>query len=132
MSADVLTASLLRIAVEDLTAVRLLAPSNNRNAVYLLEQAAEKIIRAVLTHEGTHAGTGHHLDEMVDRLSDANPLKATLRAIEHLGAYATSYRYPTSTGRIRTPPSPAELTAHTTKVEEILRTVALQLGVTLP
>lgn len=131
MSVDRLAASLLMIATEDLAAVRLLAPTNNRNAVYLLEQAAEKIIRAVLTHSGTHAGISHHLDEMVDRIADTNPLKPALRSIEHLGAYATSYRYPTSTGRVRTPPSTDELAANIATVERVLRTAANHLGVTL-
>ena len=131
MSVDRLTASLILIATEDLSAVKLLAPSNNRNAVYLLEQAAEKIIRAVLTHDGTHAGISHHLDEMIDRVSDANPLKPALRTVEHLGAYATSYRYPTSAGRVRNPPSAEELAANVATVERVLRAVAHHLGVNL-
>ncbi len=44
----------------------------NRNAIYLCEQAAEKIIRAVLTSEKIHAGVRHQLDEMVNLLPDAN------------------------------------------------------------
>ena len=47
MSVELLIANLLRIASEDLEGARLLAASNNRNAVYLCEQAAEKVIRAV-------------------------------------------------------------------------------------
>jgi HEPN domain-containing protein len=47
MSAEVLIASYLRIAREDLAGARQLASSGNRNAMYLCSQAAEKIIRAV-------------------------------------------------------------------------------------
>lgn len=36
---------------------------------------------------------------MVDLVPDDNPIKAALRSIEHLAAYATSYRYPSPTGR---------------------------------
>jgi len=67
---------------------RLLAGPGNRNAIYLCEQAAEKVIRAVLTSEATHAGIEHQLQEMVDLVPDANPLKALLRDIEYLTAYA--------------------------------------------
>jgi len=42
MSAELLIANLLRVASEDLEGARLLAASNNRNAVYLCEQAAER------------------------------------------------------------------------------------------
>jgi HEPN domain-containing protein len=106
MSAERLIANLLRVAHEDLDAARLLASAANRNAIYLCEQAAEKIIRAVLTSEGIHAGIKHHLDEMVALVPDTNPLKPALRSIEYLAAYATAYRYPTAEGRIKPSPSP--------------------------
>lgn len=92
MSAELLIANLLRVAREDLDGAKMLAAARNRNAIYLCEQAAEKVIRAVLTSEGLHAGIKHHLDAMVDQVPDANPLKDLLRAAEPLAAYATSYR----------------------------------------
>jgi len=49
-------ANLLRIAREDLEGARLLNTQRNRNAIYLCEQAAEKIIRAVLTSEKREKG----------------------------------------------------------------------------
>jgi len=112
MSAELLIANLLRVANEDLEGARLLAASNNRNAVYLCEQAAEKVIRAVVTSEGKHAGIKPELAEMVDLIPDENPLKHHLRRIEHLSQYATAYRYPVSsskTKRIPRPPSASEL-----------------------
>lgn len=107
MSVELLIANLLRIAHEDLEGARVLAASHNRNAVYLCEQAAEKIIRAVVTSEGKHAGIKHELAEMVDLVPDENPLKPQLRKIEHLSQYATAYRYPVSSSRTkRIPRSP--------------------------
>jgi HEPN domain-containing protein len=70
MSADVLIASYLRIAREDLAGARQLASTGNRNAMYLCSQAAEKIIRAVLTSEGKNAGIKHQLDELVDMIPE--------------------------------------------------------------
>jgi HEPN domain-containing protein len=127
MSAELLIANLLRVANEDLAGARLLAASNNRNAVYLCEQAAEKVIRAVVTSEGKHAGIKHELAEMVDLIPDENPLKAHLRRIEHLSQYATAYRYPVSsskTKRIPRPPSASEL-------REALDATATALGRTV-
>lgn len=66
MSAERVVANLLRIAREDLDGARVLNTSGNRNAIYLCEQAAEKIIRAVLTSEKIHAGIRHRLEEMID------------------------------------------------------------------
>ena len=112
MSVERLIASFLRIANEDLAGARVLAKVTNRNAVYLCAQAAEKIIRAVVTSEGQHAGIKHELAEIVDLIPDANPMKPGLRAIEHLSRYATSFRYPISssaTKRIPAVPSAAEL-----------------------
>ena len=108
MSAELLIANLLRVANEDLEGARLLAASNNRNAVYLCEQAAEKVIRAVVTSEGKHAGIKHELAEMVDLIPDENPLKPALRAIEHLSQYATAYRYPVSSSRTKRIPRPPD------------------------
>jgi HEPN domain-containing protein len=108
MSVELLVANLLRIATEDLEGARLLASNNNRNAIYLCQQAAEKVVRAVVTSEGKHAGIKHELAEIVDLIPDENPLKPTLRAIEHLSQFATAYRYPVSSSKTkRIPRAPA-------------------------
>lgn len=101
MSAELLIANFLRIAAEDLEGARLLAAAHNRNAIYLCEQAAEKIIRAVVTSENKHAGIKQDLAEMVDLIEDDNPRKPSLRAIEHLSQYATAYRYPVTSSRAK-------------------------------
>ena len=121
MSADALViANYLRVASQDLDGARTLATTNNRNAIYLCEQAAEKIIRAVLTSEGKHGGIKHQLDLMVDDVPDTNPIKPLLRAIEYLAAFATTYRYPTPVGRIKDPPSAGELSGAIAKVDTAL------------
>jgi HEPN domain-containing protein len=57
MSAELVIAGYVRIAKQDLDGARLLNAGANRNAAYLCEQAAEKLIRAVLTSERTESGT---------------------------------------------------------------------------
>ncbi len=132
MSADALViANYLRVAHQDLDGARILAAKNNRNAVYLCEQAAEKIIRAVLTSEGKHAGIRHKLDEMVDLVPDANPLKPLLREVEHLAAYSTTYRYPTEVGRIKAAPLAADLAKDLTDVEGLLKEASARFKVDL-
>src|SRR5262249_27715529 len=98
MSAERFIANTLRIAAEDLRGARLLRSAHNRNAAYLCEQAAEKLIRAVLTSEGKRAGIGHNLGEFVDLVPDENPLKPRLRGPERLGANppTTATRRPTA------------------------------------
>lgn len=131
MSAELLIANLLRVAKEDLEGARLLERAGNRNAIYLCEQAAEKLIRAILTSEKKHAGIKHDLDAMVELLPDENPLKPALRAIEDLSAFATSYRYPTAAGRVVQAPKGQAFEERAAKVEFALREAAGRFGVDL-
>lgn len=128
MSVEALIANNLRIAREDLAGARLLAKAGNRNAAYLAEQAAEKIIRAVLTSEGIHGGIGHALSQMVALLPDENALKSQLALLAPLAAYATTYRYPTSS---RVPKAPAErdLAPHFENLERVLAQASQRFGV---
>ena len=73
MSAERVIANTLRLAQADLEAAKLLHAGKNRYAIYHCEQAAEKVIKAVLTSEGVHANIKHLLDEMVKQVPDANP-----------------------------------------------------------
>jgi HEPN domain-containing protein len=131
MGADVVIANFLRIASEDLQGAKILAAASNRNAVYLCEQAAEKIIRAVLTSEGQHAGIKHLLDDMVDTVPDVNPIKPLLEAIEHLAVFATTFRYPTPVGRIKATPPANELASYIADVETALTEAVKRFGVDL-
>lgn len=128
MSADRVIANNLRIAREDLAGARLLARVGNRNAASLCEQSAEKIIRAVLTSEGLHAGVGHALGQMVAQLPAENTFRSELAQLAPLAAFATSYRYPTSS-RVPAPPGEAELQAHLELVERLLSRASQQFGV---
>jgi HEPN domain-containing protein len=134
MSAEQLIANLLRIASEDLEGAKVLGHAGNRNAIYLCEQAAEKIIRAVVTAEGKHAGIKHDLAEIVDLIPNENPLKTDLRAVEHLAKYATAFRYPVSssrTKRILPAPTGAELVQAIDDTEVALAKAVAAFGVDL-
>lgn len=131
MSAELPVESLLRVAQEDLAGARALAAIGNRNAIYLAEQAAEKVIRAVLTAERKHAGISHRLSDMVDMVSAESPLLPALRAIQDLSAYATAYRYPSPAGRIPPSPDPARFEDFAQKVAFALTAAADQFGADL-
>lgn len=131
MSADRVIASYLRLAKEDLEDALVLEARGSRNAVYHLEQAAEKLTRAVLTSEGKHGGIGHQLHAMIAQIPDENPLKVSLRAIEHLAAYATTYRYPTPVGRVTGPPPPETFARDAKNVGAALDEAAMRFGVDL-
>ncbi len=129
---SILIASLVRIAREDLDGARLLASRNNRNAIYLCEQAAEKIIRAILTSEGVHAGIRHSLRQMVDEgVPDANPLKTQLAEIAVLEDYATAFRYPTPAGRVPAAPVGTKFAVLADKVAVILDEVVTRFDIDL-
>ena len=68
---------------------------------------------------------------MVDLIPDENPIKPLLRAIEPLAAYATTYRYPTSAGRIPATPSPERLKDWIDKVGKALDQAASRFAVAL-
>jgi HEPN domain-containing protein len=129
MSADLVIAGYVHIAKQDLDGARLLNREENRNAAYLCEQAAEKLIRAVLTSEGIQAGIRHELPDMVSKIPEANPVKPLLRAIEHLDAYATAYRYPSPRGRVKPAPSPAELDQDIANIDRALAEIAVRFQI---
>lgn len=66
---------------------------------------------------------------MVDAIPDANPLKPFLREIEHLGRFVTSFRYPTSEGKIA--PLPADISKSIEAVQRALDEAASRFGVDL-
>jgi HEPN domain-containing protein len=131
MSAEMLIASLVRIAKQDLDEAMILHTHKGRNAIYLCQQAAEKIIRAVLTAEGSYGGVGHNLEEMIDRIPDVNPLKLQLREIEKLTTYATTYRYPNRNDQIPKNPDDIKFLNLSQKVNALLSQTVTLFGVDL-
>ena len=104
-------AAFLDLAEQDVDAARTLAATNNRYAAYHCQQAIEKLVKAILLHRGIASGTEHRLDVLVDGLSDADPWKPKLRALEVYSPYATAFRYPTPGGRIVPAADPSQVIA---------------------
>ena len=68
---------------------------------------------------------------MVAKIADENPVKPLLRAIEHLDAYATAYRYPSPRGRVKTAPTPAEIDLDIVKIDAALVEIAARFAIDL-
>jgi HEPN domain-containing protein len=100
---------------------RLLEPPPNRLAAYHLEQAAEKLVKAVRLHRGLQATKEHNLVILIDALPAGDPWRERLEPFEPLSAFATTYRYPTPTKGWRNPgPSSEDLRETAKALEELL------------
>ena len=104
----------------ELAAFDALIAVGSRFSAFHLEQAAEKLIRAVriqrkLVNTSTHdivlLVDGHPGDPSKEPrpLPDGDPWRARMREHEWLSKFATAFRYPTSTGRRDEGPSDDEL-----------------------
>jgi HEPN domain-containing protein len=61
------------VAQEDLEAVRLLKVGVPRKAAFFLQQAAEKIGKAMLIRDGIDPGRIHAIGKLAAELSDGHP-----------------------------------------------------------
>jgi len=88
-------ASLLILARRDLQAARLLFASDPGNAAFHAQQAAEKLVKAVLAEEGIREGTRHHqIAPLAQLLPARHAWRDELDAFDRLSAAATWMRYP--------------------------------------
>lgn len=110
----------LRLAVEKLGAAEQLIEAFPRQSAYQLQQAAEKIARAVLAHGGIPFGTSHNLGQMAAALPLDHAWRPRLMALNHLSPAATAYRYPSPRGRLTPPPAEADLRADAQRLHALL------------
>jgi HEPN domain-containing protein len=121
MLADPVVEGYLAAVADDLDAARrLAAPPANRLAAYHLQQAAEKLIKAVLVHRKVHPGLGHRIDVLVGMLDPSDPRQPLLDPLDRLTPYATTYRYPSPTGRLKAGPNTPHVLAEAANIEVLL------------
>ena len=63
-------------------------------AAYLLQQAAEKLVKAMLVSIDVDPPRTHDVAEIVAELSENAPFRDRLSALADLTPYATGFRYP--------------------------------------
>lgn len=126
----------VKIASSDLQSAHRLG-FGDRNAVQLLFQAAENLTLAALTAENidlaaarrASGGKHHQLDDMVDLLPDACVAKSDLDQVSILTTYATTYRYPTTGGRIPSAPDAKQARQWFDHLTALLQTFCTHFGV---
>lgn len=102
--------SFIALAVEDLAVARKLKVDHPRHAAFNIEQAAEKLLKAVLTAEGLTFGTQHHqLGALAALLPQDHLWRADLMAFDAFSSYATQTRYPTPGGWMPADPGTEDL-----------------------
>jgi HEPN domain-containing protein len=108
----------LTIASEELDAARKLATPLPRQAQYFLQQAVEKLVRAVIEVEGGKAGVSHNLGYLAGLLRAGHELRERFESFDHLSGASTRYRYPNDDGKIAAV-SPQSVLADLTEVEAL-------------
>jgi HEPN domain-containing protein len=98
-----------KVSDEDMAAARQLMTSVPRVSAFHLQQAAEKLVKAILSTENIHSGANHNIGQLVALLPDGHEWKADLMELDYLSQFATTFRYPSETGRIRPAPDTAKL-----------------------
>ncbi len=88
---------------------RLVADPPSRFAAFHLQQAAEKLIKAVRLGCGLRVTAEHNLEILIDELPASDLWRTKLRVLEPLASYATTYRDPSPTGRRKDGPSSDEV-----------------------
>lgn len=101
--------ALLALASDDLRSAELLVAGVPRQAAYHLQQAVEKVVKALLVREGVDPDRIHQIGRLAHELGAAHPLRAELLKLDRLTVYATAMRYPQPSGRLVAAPSPDRL-----------------------
>ena len=94
---------------EDLAAARQLMAGVPRASAFHLQQAAEKLVKAVLSAEDIHSGADHDIGQLLGKLPAGHEWKFDMAELGYLSRFATAYRYPSPTGRVAPPPDRSEL-----------------------
>lgn len=90
-------------------AKRLIEEPPNRLAAFHLQQAAEKLIKAVRLAHGLRVTAERNLELLAAELPGDDPWRTKLAALEPLSGYATAYRYPSPMGKRKTGPGGDEV-----------------------
>jgi len=110
----------LELATKDAEAAGLLLAGGNRYAAYHIQQAVEKVTKALLLARGIEAGIDHRLEELFKRFAGDDAWPDRLRPFAGYSAYATAFRYPTPGGRIPADPPPDALRRDISSLRDLI------------
>lgn len=112
--------SFILLAREDLAVAWKVLPTFPRHAAFHLEQAAEKLVKAVLAAERLDVPRSHHIGALARLLPDDHLWRADLMAWDGLSLYAAATRYPHPGGRMPEIPDEATLRRQWSDVAELV------------
>jgi HEPN domain-containing protein len=95
-------------------------PVVTRYAAYHVQQAVEKVTKALLLALAIEAGIEHRLEELFKRFPADSRWPARLLPFASYSAYATAFRYPTPGGRIPTDPPADTLRRDLASLRELI------------
>lgn len=121
-------AAFLQLATEELGVASKIVDEAPRQCAYLLQQAAEKIARAILTNADIPFGPGHNLGQMAEALPKDHPWVEKIRSLNKHSPAVTRYRYPTPEGRLMAPPGAQRLANDVQELEDLLHEARQFLG----
>lgn len=127
MSVEKRVRAYLELAAKDAEAADLLLAGGNRYSAYHVQQAVEKITKALLLVRGIEAGIEHRLEELFKRFPDGDDWPARLLPFVGYSAYATAYRYPTPGGRIPADPPADTLRRDISSLRDVIAVAREQL-----
>jgi HEPN domain-containing protein len=120
----------LQAASEDLDAARrLLVPPASRLASHHLQQAAEKLTKAVLSARGIHTTREHRIAILATSLDVGDPWRTRLSSLSHLDRFATAFRYPGTTGRLSPGEDPPKAHAALDAIAKLIDEARGEVGV---
>jgi HEPN domain-containing protein len=118
----------LILAEEEAGAAERLIDAFPRQAAYQLQQAAEKVARAVLAHAGIPFGTSHNLGQMAAALPAEHEWRPLLMQLDRMSPAAARYRYPAPGGRLVPPPAEDTLNADLAEVRGLISHARAWIG----
>ncbi|KAA0591285.1 HEPN domain-containing protein [Azospirillum oryzae] len=97
-------------------------------ATYHCQQAAEKLVKAVLVWLNLDVPRSHDIDALVMRIPRDLPMRPILSTLGRFTAFATLYRYPGEAGDVSDEPTTAEVLGWLDEIESTLHSVSLFLS----
>jgi len=111
MSADI-AREWLAVVEEDLVAARHCAhgePPVPKRAAFFVQQAAEKLVKAVLVAWGIRPPHTHDIAELIDLVPETHPGHPGLANLQRFTRYAVVFRYPSEEPATEPVPDAAEI-----------------------
>lgn len=99
-------------------------------AAFHCQQAAEKLVKAVLVWLGRDVPRSHDIDSLIMRVPRELPIRDCLLPLGRFTAYATLYRYPGESGEVTDEPTGEEVSGWLEEIEAARDSIAAALSVT--